>query len=119
MPTIYEQHTAAFARVEAYCVSRDGKRVASVAFKFPADGAGRLYCYLHVFGAPMSRGFASGGGYDKRTAAFETAAAKHSRDAFAEDIANIEAIQAAAKVMDGTGWDRALRDVGFDVWQAV
>jgi hypothetical protein len=116
---IYDQHRAAFSNVSAYVVLKDGKRVASVAFKFPRDGAGRLYCYLHIFGAPMARGYAGGYGYDKRSAACEAAAAKHSRDAYPEDLANIDAIKAALAGDSGYEWDRRLRDAGFDVVQAV
>lgn len=125
MNDVYEQHDAAFARVSAYVILQDGKRVATVAFKLPADGAGRLYCYVHWLGEEMVRGFANGYGYDKRSAAASAAARKLSspydqagevpaadhpswvkfRDALAED--------------GGRSWDRALEDAGFVVWQAV
>ena len=76
MPDIYDQHDAAFARVSAFVICRDGERVATVALKFPADGAGRLHAYVHWLGLPMVRGFAGGYGYDKRSAAVIEATGK-------------------------------------------
>ena len=42
MTDIYEQHDKAFSRVSAFVIlDSKGERVATVAIKFPADGAGR------------------------------------------------------------------------------
>lgn len=119
MANIYDHHDKAFSAVSAFVVVRNNKRVATVAFKFPNDGAGRLWCYLHIMGAPMARGFAGGYGYDKRSAAIEDAAHKHSEDAYPEDLATIKAIKSALSDIGGNSWDSALRDAGFEVWQAV
>jgi hypothetical protein len=113
MADIYEQHRAAFARTEAYVILDGDKLVARVAFRFPADGAGRLYAYVHWIGSPMVRGFAAGGGYDKRTAACASAARKIT------DIGDryhrlVDALSADA----GQHWDGALRGAGFTVFQA-
>jgi hypothetical protein len=67
----------------------------------------------------MCRGHANGYGYDKKSAAAESAAAKHSRDAYPENLANIDAIKTALAGDSGHDWDRRLRDAGFDVVQAV
>ena len=121
MADIYDQHAKAFARVEAYVVMRDGERVATIAFKFPADGAGRLYAYVHWIGLEMVRGFASGCGYDKRSAACSGAVYK-SRTAWGHP-ANAGPwagfCQALHDGDNGAGWDRCLRDAGFTVLQAV
>lgn len=120
MPTdVYDQHKAAFANVSVFVILKDGKCVASVAFKYPRDGAGRLWCYLHIFGAPMARGYAGGYGYDKTSAAFEAAAAKHSSDAYPEDLVDIAVIKAAVAGDSGYHWDRRLADAGYTVLQAV
>ena len=133
MPDIYDQHAAAFTNVSAFVVMRDGEKVATVAFKFPRDGAGRLYAYVHWLGLPMVRGFAGGYGYDKRSAAVITAARKLDCGA-AEKIAaenNIteadgrpwlngyKAFLAACKLDAGYDWQRNLEKAGFTVWQAV
>lgn len=123
MPDIYEQHQTAFARVSAYVILHNGERVATVALKSPADGAGRLYAYVHWIGSRMVRGFAGGYGYDKRSAACANAAKRlpsfedgewcspareawqNFRDALAKD--------------SGDDWTRRLEKAGFTVLQAV
>jgi hypothetical protein len=111
MADIYAQHSAAFSRVSAFVILKDGERVATVTFKFPKDGAGRLYAYVHWIGSPMVRGFAGGYGYDKRSAA-----ARHA----AEKITLADPGFLAALLEDsGRYWDDRLRDAGFTVLQAV
>ena len=118
--SIYNQHAAAFANVSAYVILQDGRRVATVAFKYPRDGAGRLYAYVHWIGTPMVRGFAGGGGYDKHTAA--CAAATKRMVPPGADLSGHDAFPAfrdALAVDGGHRWDDQLRRAGFDVVQAV
>jgi hypothetical protein len=141
MPDIYDQHKAAFARVSAYVILRNGERVATIAFKFPADGAGRLYAYVHWLGARMVRGSASGYGYDKRTAACAAAAAAmpgpsllrgKARPVFYQTtdwnaphyvspdcVEHYDAFRYALGADRGPTWDRALEAAGFTVLQSV
>jgi hypothetical protein len=119
---IYDQHRASFPHVSAFVIAQGGRRVGTVAFKFPRDGAGRLYCYLQVFGMPMARGFANGYGYDKKSAACESAAeriAPPTEPEYADDAGRATAIKAALAGHEGYDWDRRIRDAGFEVWQAV
>lgn len=110
---IYDQHTAAFAQVSSYAVLKDGEPVATVAFKFPRDGAGRLYAYVHWIGLEMVRGFAGGYGYDKRTAACADAVARVDTPDQAPEFF-------AALARDaGKHWDDALRSAGFTVFQTI
>jgi len=134
MANIYDQYDAAFRKVEAFVVVKDGERVASVAFKHPASGEGRLYAYVHWLGLEMVRGWASGYGYDKRTAACASAAGKmlpaiqkalqdalggHDPVTQRHDLHNAQRL-ADALALDGSQhWDSALRNAGFTVWQAV
>ena len=122
-PVIYNQFDKAFARVSAYVVlDKSGDCVAKIAFKFPADGAGRLYAYVHWLGIPMVRGQASGYGYDKRSAAVANAvqvAIKTIKPA--PDDVNFERA-AFFRVLQSDGgeyWDTRLRNAGFNVIQAV
>jgi hypothetical protein len=125
---IYDQHDKAFNRVAAYVIMQGNERVATVAFKFPADGAGRLYCYLHVIGLPMVRGMASGYGYDKKSAAFEDAARKQAVVKL-EDWQDPKGYQSQQEVAamiaesmagrDGYEWSANLHKAGFTVIQAV
>lgn len=123
---IYDQHDKAFARVSAHVIIKDGERVATVAFKYPTDGAGRLQCFLHVLALPMVKGTASGYGYDKASAAFADAAEKQAKvkledwqtpDGYAEQYAIAQAMVDCFR--DGYSWQDNLREAGFTVWQAV
>jgi hypothetical protein len=73
MTTIYQKHDKAFPLVSAGILLKDGIVIGTLAFKFPKDGAGRLTCFLHIHGFCMVAGTASGYGYDKKGAAFESA----------------------------------------------
>jgi hypothetical protein len=118
MSTIYEQHDAAFAQVSAWVVlNQTGERVATIAIKSPRDGAGRLQAFVHWIGVPMVRGQASGGGYDKATAAISDAASRM----ISGEHAHLTAWQPFAQVLmiAQTGWTRVLEDAGFRVLQAV
>lgn len=123
MSDIYEQHKAAFNRVSASAiVDNKGERVASIAFKYPADGAGRLYCYLHIFGVAMVRGSANGGGYDKASAAAYDASLKLKVEdgANPEMLTVVKQFQAALKQGDGgSRWDNALREAGYRSYGAI
>lgn len=112
-PEVYAQHDAAFANVAAYVILHNGERVASIAFKFPRDGAGRLYVYVHWIGTEMVRGYAGGYGYDKRSAALYNAAKK-----LGQGVAP-EFTDALISGNDGAGWDRCLFVAGFTVLRAV
>ncbi len=120
MTDIYDQHQKAFARVSAFVVldPTSGERVATVAIKFPADGAGRLYAYVHWLGFPMVRGWASGGGYDKRSAAVESAIAK-TRGALVDNGGDSMRFADALRDVGGSDWTRAVEKAGFAVLQAV
>lgn len=121
MPTIYDQQEAAFRQVSAFIVAKDGERVATVAIKFPKDGASRLWAYVHWIGARMERGYADGDGYDKRSAAVAAALCKINPATTPERKASagLNAFVGVALEMDGQDWTRALEKAGFTVWQAV
>lgn len=129
-PAIYDQHDAAFRSVSAYVIVRNRDRIATIAIKYPRDGAGRLYAYVHFLGMPMVRGFAGGYGYDKRTAAVEDAMAKIDPDYFTgpewygsnkeKDKRDCSRFRnAVLKARDGIDWQDALTAAGYKVFQAV
>lgn len=111
---VYDQHRAAFANVAAYVVLLGADRVATVAFKY----GNRCSCYFHVIGAPMAKGWADGGGYDKASAAAHSAVRRIDRNAYPEHVAIIDRIAGAIKD-SGRSWDGDLRADGFTVLQAV
>ena len=132
---IYDQYSAAFSRVSAFVIMKklfddiEPTRVATVALKYPADGAGRLFAYVHWIGLEMVRGYAGGYGYDKRSAAVEAAIAKlrkANEDALSFDDStppqpcnNFSEFCVSLRDCGGNSWDGALRDAGFTVLQAV
>ena len=128
MASIYETYDRAFARVAGFVVLHKGELVARVAFKFPADGAGRLTAFVHWIGAEMVSGTATGGGYDKKSAAAAAAARKLAKvyEAYAAQMREFggdpdktlterEAFAAALSKDSGKRWDDRLRDAGFTV----
>lgn len=127
--SIYDQHAQAFRLVSSYIIFNSKmERVATVAFKYPRDGAGILWCYLHVIGLPMVRANAGGYGYDKASHAFDKACllqAKveledwQTKDAYQDrfDIANdfVNAMEGR----DGYDWDHNLQEAGYKVFRAI
>ena len=125
MADIYDQHRAAFSNVSAYVIIKDGERVATIAFKFPRDGAGRLYAYVHWVGTEMIRGYAGGYGYDKRAASLADAARKLYKRPDYEGNTRNHAVKSlsnfiyALKQDDGHEWEHHLREAGFTIYGAV
>lgn len=128
--SIYDLHRKAFPNVSAYVVmDRGGVRRATIAFRYPRDGAGRLWAYVHWCGLEMVRGYASGYGYDKHSAACASAADRLRMVDGAyddgtphhtpEEKARFLAFKGALETDSGPRWDDRLRDAGFTVWQAV
>lgn len=117
---IYEMHRKAFSNVSAYVILKGTERVASVAFKFPKDGASKLWAYVHWHGVPMVRGYAGGYGYDKMTAACASAARNIPAlpEAYGDHAAH-HAFITALEENGGHSWDNTLRASGFTVLQAV
>ena len=125
MPTIYQQYDAAFSNVASYVIIKDGELVARISFKYPRDGAGRLYAYVHWLGTEMIRGFAGGYGYDKHAASLADAARKlYKRSDYEENTRN-HAIKSlsnfiyALKQDDGHEWEHHLREAGFTTYRGV
>jgi len=131
MPSIYDLHDKAFARVSAFVIARNGEKVATVALKFPANGAGRLYAYVHWIGVPMVRGFAGGDCYDKRSVAVSEALANlYASERIASMSADTQTaytafcdarkgmLAIALSRFDSRDWTQCLEEAGFTVWQA-
>ena len=73
---VYDQNAKHFALVRAYVIVNDkGEHVGLLNCKYPKDGMGKLYVYLHLFGSTMKVVSVSGCGYDKLGAALY----KHSK----------------------------------------
>lgn len=135
--TIYDLHSKAFSNVSAFVVMREKRksddtgteleRVATIAMKYPRDGASRQWCYLHVLGLPMVRGYAGGCGYDKNSAAFQDAAARQcgakleswQTSDYSGEYRIAALMRDSFNGREGHDWQANLRHAGFIVLQAV
>lgn len=119
---IYDAHDKAFANVSAWVIlDAQGTKVATVAVKFPKDGASRLWAYVHWIGAHMERASASGYGYDKRTPAVISALLKANFDRPEQwdTPAELDDLKSKLDPHSGYGWERQISDAGYQVLQAV
>lgn len=132
MTKIYEQHAQAFSNVSAYLATNASGQELKISFKYPKDGAGRLWVYFHYVGLEMVRDYAGGYGYDKASAAINGAIEKitviddpsfsgqqwyeMSRVAYRE---NVKALQDAFKNIGGKDWKDVLRDNGYKVYSII
>lgn len=119
--SIYKQHDKAFQNVAAYLIIKGGEPVAKIAFKYPRDGASRLWAYAQVFGYRMARGYASGYGYDKATAATEDAFKSIDPTTGYDDSKKARILKRIQSnlVDSGYDWTDQLRNAGFKVHQVV
>lgn len=121
-PTVYEKHNHHFAQVSGYVITDNkASRIATVAFKFPKNGDGRLYCYFHIIGMPMSQGYANGYGYDKKSAAVSDAIDKLKiADGCDPEVQKLMyVLKTQGKAMDSGNWDNVLRNAGYNLLQAI
>jgi hypothetical protein len=117
---LYRERDLAFQLISAYAVLKDGNHVANINIRYPTGRSLRLRAFLHVLGTPIAKGFAGGGGYDKKSAALESAAESLSLDnaPYEPDESTLECwheIRSALTNIGGSQWDHRLRDAGFDV----
>ena len=122
MSDIYHQFDTSFANVSAfYITDADDTRVGRICIKFPKDGAGRLYAYVHVYGSRMVRGSAVGYGYDKRSAAVWDAAGnlRSNEDDVPATPDHLAMWKAALMKDSGAEWTRKLEAAGYRVHQVI
>lgn len=81
MTTVYEKNQKHFKLVSAYVIVNDkGEQVGLMNAKYPTDGMGKLFVYLHLFGSTMQVASASGCGYDKMGTALYKLAKSYATD---------------------------------------
>lgn len=111
MSDIYNQFDRAFARIDGYSIiDAKGRHVGRVAFKH-TDAAAT--CFFQIWGAPMVKGRAPGGGYDRKGAAFASAAAKLDPSHVLDPHLRTAAVYIGAHARDGAGpgWEAVKRDL--------
>lgn len=118
MSNVYDQHQQHTKRTGAYAILHNGEHAANITITFPADGAGRMYAYVHWIGTQMIRGSSNGYGYDKRSAAIASAARKHLETLDKSQATTPECMfWEYLKADNGKEWHNMLRDAGFTVCQ--
>lgn len=116
---IYNQFDTAFRNVSAIAIlancAGEITPIGKICFKFPKDGASRLTCFFHIYGTKMTKGIASGYGYDKKTAAVQDAISKIEFEGKNSIIDNrrLTTMQVAMENAESKGFDAALREAGF------
>ena len=123
---IWQKHDKHFAQVKACAIlDSEGKHILNVSWKYPNDGAGRLYCYVHIIGLAPSQGMAGGYGYDKTSAALQSAFEKYkpyepfyNGEPESDIVRKNETIahfKAMFKNIGGQDWHNVFRDNGYQV----
>lgn len=81
MTTVYDKFDKHFAQISAWViVNEQGEQVGKMAAKYPKDGMGKLFLYLHLYGSPMVQVSISGFGFDKLSVAVQKAAEAYTKD---------------------------------------
>lgn len=125
MSDIYERHQNAFRGIDAAVIvdKKTHELVGRIAFKTARSGL-RVTCFLHVLGVPMVSAFATGGGYDRHSAAANQAAyrVKIDKDRGLSDPdtrEHVTRIKDTLKHDGGRHWDQYLEDAGYTIHKAI
>lgn len=113
MTDVYDRFDAATRSFRAWALLRDGKPVGRVVVKF----GNAATAYVHLTGSQMATGRATGGGYDKESAAVRGAIAK--LDPSIADEARGALIERLKVRNEGAGtgenWTTLVVDAGFQL----
>lgn len=123
-PFNYQAFEKGTGHISAYALVKDGSAVGRIVIKPPRDGAGRLYAYVQVWGAPMVRGSAGGYGYDKTGAALSVALKKleigKEHLLLDDELSAIETLREIGNSCDQYDQIRwAIRDAGYNLARAL
>lgn len=93
--SVYDKHSKHFAQVSAYVIiDNEGNQKGTMSVKYPKDGMGKLFLYLHLHGSQMVQVSVSGCGFDKLSVAVQKAAEAYTNDlTFKNDRDFIEALK--------------------------
>jgi hypothetical protein len=116
--SVYDKHNTTFKRVSSFAILDEttNNLIATIALKFPVKGEGRVTAFVHHIGVPMTQGYAGGYGYDKRTAAINSAV--ESVHVTPNDGRYFDFINALS-LDDGYDWATNLRKANFFAFQTI
>ncbi len=84
--SVYDKHSKHFAQVAAYVIiDSEGNQKGTMSVKYPKDGMGKLYLYLHLYGSQMVQVSVSGCGFDKLSVAVQKAADQYVKQNLGND----------------------------------
>ena len=111
MTTVYGKFDKHFALASAWViVNEQGEQVGKMAAKYPKDGMGKLYLYLHLHGSEMVQVSVSGCGFDKLSVAIQKAGDSYVKMNIGNDKLNVQDLdflQALCNVShDFSGWNK-------------
>lgn len=91
MTTVYEKHNKHFAKVSAWVIiNKQGEKTGTMSAKYPNDGMGKLFLYLHLHGSEMVQVSVSGCGFDKLSVAVQKAADTYVKQNLGNDKLNVQ-----------------------------
>ena len=91
MTTVYDKFDKQFAQTSAWViVNEQGEQVGKMAAKYPKDGMGKLYLYLHLHGSEMVQVSVSGCGFDKLSVAIQKAGDSYVKMNMGNDKLNVQ-----------------------------
>jgi len=115
---VYEKLSNALGG-SVYAIQSNGEYVARIITHTSKSGLS-VTAYVHWLGRKMETARATGGGYDRASAAIVAAADKYLLAVNPEDISSRELdFWEACATDNGYGFERNLRDNAFHVWQIV
>lgn len=89
--SVYDKHAKHFAQVSAYVIiDNEGDQKGTMSVKYPKDGMGKLYLYLHLHGLEMVQVSVSGCGFDKLSVAVQKAADTYVKQNLGNDKLNVQ-----------------------------
>lgn len=100
--SVYDKHSKHFAQVSAYVIiDNECNQKGTMSVKYPKDGAGKLYLYLHLYGSQMVQVSVSGCGFDKLSVAVQKAADTYVKQNLGNDkltVKDLDFLQALCNV---------------------
>ena len=95
MTTVYDKQAKHFSKVSAdVIIDNEGNQKGTMQVKYPNEGMGKLFLYLHLYGSTMVQVSVSGCGFDKLSVAIQKAAEAYTKDlTFKKDRDFIEALK--------------------------
>ena len=118
MTKIYDQFDKATSNTTAVALIYAGRVAGRIVIKFGAAAT----AYVQIWGVEMTNGRATGGGYDKATAAVEAAVAKGKGLSAGDNISAANALWALRSAFDGAdgrGWEQRLETCGFTIARVI